>query len=229
MTKSFVAAMAALALASASSASAAGFINGGFEDGPALNNGAYARGNGTPTGWSGLAGFENPDILSNAYNQTGVGFAQLLHAHGGDRYLDMNGRFATGGLYQDVTGITLGSLVTIFYWVGQWSQNSAGVLTASLGGTDAIAQATTIPFNNTATSSTWTRYTLSGIATSSTVRVQFTGVAPSCCSVGAPGLDDVSFSAAAPGAAVPEPSAWALMISGFGLASAVLRRRRLLA
>jgi PEP-CTERM motif len=38
-------------------------------------------------------------------------------------------------------------------------------------------------------------------------------------------LDDVSVNG---GAAVPEPASWALMIGGFGLAGAALRRRRLL-
>lgn len=39
-------------------------------------------------------------------------------------------------------------------------------------------------------------------------------------------LDEVSFS---DGAGVPEPGAWALMIAGFGMAGAVLRRRRQMA
>ena len=128
-----------------------------------------------------------------------------------------------------MTGIAVGSTVTLSYWVSQWSQNSAGTLTASLGGTDALSKVTTVAFNNTATSAVWTQYTLSGIATATTIRVQFVGLAPSCCSVGAPGLDDVSFSAIAPGGAVPEPSVWALMIGGFGLAGASLRRRKALA
>ena len=33
----------------------------------------------------------------------------------------------------------------------------------------------------------------------------------------------------APGAAVPEPATWAMMIVGFGAAGALLRRRRVLA
>jgi len=37
-------------------------------------------------------------------------------------------------------------------------------------------------------------------------------------------VDNVTY--AAGGGAVPEPAAWALMISGFGLAGAALRRRR---
>jgi hypothetical protein len=221
-----IAAVAVLALGAGTSATAAGFINGGFEDGPALNFGSYARGNGAPTGWSAVPGYEAPDILSNAYNQTGAGFEQLLHAHSGDRYLDMNGQSASGGLYQDVSGITLGSTVVITYWVSQWAQNSAGTLTASLGGTDALDQVTTVAFNNTATSAAWTQYTLVGTATASTVRVQFLGLAPSCCSIGAPGLDDVSFTVIGGTAVVPEPATWALMIGGFGLAGASLRRRR---
>jgi len=39
-------------------------------------------------------------------------------------------------------------------------------------------------------------------------------------------LDDISLSVTAPGG-VPEPASWALMIAGFGLAGATLRRRRL--
>ena len=224
MKTMLAAAAASIALISAAPAGAAGFINGGFEDGPTLNFGTYARGNGAPTGWDAVQGLETPDILSNAYNQTGGGFAQLLHAHSGERYLDTNGASATGGLFQDVTDIEIGSLVTISYWVGQWAQNSAGTLTASLIGTDAAAQVTVVPFNNTATSAEWTLYTLSGVATSTTVRVQFVGQAPSCCSIGGPGLDDVSFTAT-PSGAVPEPGAWALMIAGFGLAGGALRRR----
>jgi hypothetical protein len=39
-------------------------------------------------------------------------------------------------------------------------------------------------------------------------------------------LDDISLSVTAPGGGVPEPASWALMIAGFGLAGATLRRRQ---
>jgi hypothetical protein len=47
-------------------------------------------------------------------------------------------------------------------------------------------------------------------------------------SVGNPGSLDVTYDSTAPGG-VPEPASWALMIAGFGLAGAALRRRGILA
>ncbi|HLZ73865.1 DUF642 domain-containing protein [Phenylobacterium sp.] len=69
----------------------------------------------------------------------------------------------------------------------------------------------------------WTTETLSFVASGASTALTFTG------NVGQAyiGLDNVSVvETAAPGA-VPEPAAWALMIAGFGLAGAALRRRRL--
>jgi len=43
------------------------------------------------------------------------------------------------------------------------------------------------------------------------------------------GFDDIHLTLADNGSAVPEPAAWAMMIAGFGLAGATLRRRRGLA
>jgi hypothetical protein len=43
------------------------------------------------------------------------------------------------------------------------------------------------------------------------------------------GLSDIHFNGDAASAGVPEPAAWALMITGFGAAGAMLRRRRTLA
>lgn len=220
-----------LALAGAACCLAAGaqaaslLTNGGFEDGPALNFGTYYRGPLAPTGWSVLAGYTAPDILSSAYVQSGGGFAQLLSAHGGNRYLDTNSASPTGGLYQDISGLAPGSLLTLSFWSGQWAQNSSGTLVASLMDGATVLGGTTVvlPYSPGATSASWTEYVVTAIApTSGTVRVQFIGASGSTAR-GAPALDDVSLTVA--GAAVPEPGAWALMILGFGLAGGALRGR----
>jgi len=46
---------------------------------------------------------------------------------------------------------------------------------------------------------------------------------------GLTGFDDIGLTLADAHSAAPEPAAWALMIGGFGLAGAALRRRRSLA
>lgn len=212
-------------LAATAPAAAATLVNGGFEAGPAYNFGTYYRGPLTPTGWSRVTGLEAPDILDNAYNQTGAGFAQLLDPHGGARFLDMNGASPTGGLYQDVTGLNAGDAITFTYWVGRWAQNSSGTLVATLFGETTVVETITLAHLPGATSSTWTQYSVSGIVPlSGVVRIQFAGNSGSTAR-GAPGLDDVEMTVTVVGG-VPEPATWALMIGGFGLAGAALRRRR---
>lgn len=223
-----VGALAVGLFAAGGSAGAATLANGGFEAGPALNFGTYYRGPLTPTGWSRVAGLEAPDILDDAYNQTGAGFAQLLNPHGGTRFLDMNGASPTGGLYQDIAGLTAGDEVTFSYWVGRWAQNSAGTLVATLFGATTVSNTTTVDYLPGATSAVWTQYSVTGIVPlSGVVRLQFTGNSGSTAR-GAPGLDDVSMSVRTVGG-VPEPATWALMIGGFGLAGGALRRRARLA
>jgi len=59
------------------------------------------------------------------------------------------------------------------------------------------------------------------------IGVAFAGVAKSIDfggGINATGYDNITFGAATPGGA-PEPAAWALMLAGFGLAGAALRRR----
>jgi len=221
-----------MALAAVPAGAANLLTNGSFEGGPVNNFGeGYYRGPLAPDGWSRVVGLEAPDILSNSYVQTGAGFAQLLGAQDGVRYLDMNGASATGELYQDIGGLSAGASITLTYWVGRWAQNSAGSLTASLlnGTTLAVleSQLTTVDYLPEATSSTWALMTLTAVAPiSGVVRVQFAGDSGST-SRGAPGLDNVAFSAV--GGGVPEPGTWALMIGGFGMAGAMIRRRKALA
>ena len=222
-----VTAVSVAVLGLAAPAAAANLLtNGGFEGAPANNNGTYYRGPLAPEGWDRVSGLEAPDILSDAYGQGGAGFLVLLDPQEGDRFLDMNGGSPTGGLQQDISGLNAGDLLTLTWWAGSWAQNSSGVLGASLldaSNDGALAGlSTTFDYLPGAASSSWTMYTLTAyVPASGSVRVRFTGDSSSNAR-GAPGLDNVSLTAKA---AVPEPAAWALMIAGFGLAGAALRRR----
>ena len=222
-----VAAGCAAVLGLAAPAAAANLLtNGSFEAGPASNNGTYYRGPLAPEGWARLGGFEAPDILDDAYGQGGAGFLMLLNPQDGERFLDMNGASPTGSLQQEVGGLVAGDLLTLTWWAGKWAQNSSGVLGAGIydaATNDELGVLfTTFDYTPGATSSAWTLDTLTAyVPASAQVRVQFGGNSGSVAR-GAPGLDNVSLTAKA---AVPEPATWALMIAGFGLAGAALRRR----
>jgi hypothetical protein len=209
-------------------------VNGGFEGGPAENNNPVnhnTRGAGPPEGWSTLDGYENPDIINTGYAQGSAPFMVLLGPRSGDRFLDMNGVGPTGGMFQDITGLEVGSIVTLNFWVARWAQNSAGDLNYSLRDAvtgDALNSDTvTIAFDNTVTQSAWFQRSLTAtVGASGAVRVQFTADSSSN-SRGAPGLDDVTLDGTlASSTVVPEPGIWALMIAGFGMAGAAMRRRR---
>jgi hypothetical protein len=59
--------------------------------------------------------------------------------------------------------------------------------------------------------------------------VSFAGVAKSVDFGGGANFvayDDITFGSATPGPAVPEPASWVMLIAGFGLTGAAMRRRR---
>lgn len=225
-----VAMLATAALAATPGHAAVGLVNGSFEAGPPYNQGNGSARGVLPTGWSAVPGLEVPDILGPDYNQTGGGFAQLLHAQDGERWLDMNGASPTGGLFQDVSGLLGGSNATIDFWVSSWAQNSSGTLTAKLfdAATSTLINSLVIdlPYNPNAQSSSWVQYSLSGlVGATGTLRIQFEGDSSSYAR-GAPGLDNVTLTATyADTGAVPEPASWAMMIAGMTLAGAAMRRR----
>ncbi|MBT9470025.1 MAG: PEPxxWA-CTERM sorting domain-containing protein [Pseudomonadota bacterium] len=68
-----------------------------------------------------------------------------------------------------------------------------------------------------------------GFCNWTSVGVAFGGLAKSIDfggAAGQTGFDNITFGSATPGSAVPEPATWAMMIAGFGMAGAALRRRR---
>jgi hypothetical protein len=222
--------VASVALASSEALAANLLTNGSFEGPPANNFAAgYYRGPLAPDGWQRVSGLEAPDILSNSYVQNGAGFQTLIGAQEGVRFLDMNGASPTGGLFQTVSGLTAGGTVSLDFWVARWAQNSSGTLTASLfdaSNQGALAsQVVTLTHLPNAVSSSWTQYTVSAVVpVSGTIKVQFAGNSGSSAR-GAPGLDNVSLTFTPGAGAVPEPATWAMMIAGFGMAGAMLRRR----
>jgi len=229
-----VAAVASVTLASGQALAANLLTNGSFEGPPANNFAAgYYRGPLAPDGWQRVSGLEAPDILSNSYIQNGAGFQTLIGAQDGVRFLDMNGASPTGGLFQTVSGLTVGGTVTLDFWVARWAQNSSGTLTASLldaSNQGALAsQVVTLAHLPNAVSSSWTQYTVSAVVpVSGTVKVQFAGNSGSSAR-GAPGLDNVSLTFVPDAGPVPEPGTWAMMILGFGMAGVLFRRRRAVA
>lgn len=206
--------VATFAAALAGPAAAANLlVNGGFEADDASAAPYYLRQ--IPTGWTQVGGLDTVDIIHDAYTQ---GPAVLLDPQEGDQFLDMNGALASGGIYQDVTGLGAGQQLSLSFYVGKWATNGPGQVVYSLvdlgsnsvigGGTRVVGGAGDV----------WERVSLTGVTTSGDVRVQFVGQA---FFQAGPGLDNVSLTAG-----VPEPAAWALMILGFGAVGAGVRRRR---
>lgn len=213
--------LAAGLLLQAGAASAAGLLNGDFENGPASIGGPgpnhYYRG--IPTDWQHVAGYDVVDIIENGYSQ---GPPVLLTAQSGTHFLDMNGEGASGGIFQDVAGIAPGSQVTLSFYTAQWATNSSGeAITATLIDATTLAVLGSLTVNDI-DHSVWTQhsFTASG-PTSGNLRVQLVGTTGFQAG---PGLDNVVLSVT--GGGVPEPASWALMIAGFGGVGAAMRRRR---
>jgi hypothetical protein len=226
MNRKFAGAALALSvLALGGQASAALLINGDFELGPSPELTVYE---GIPTGWSQVAGQGAVDIISNDYEQ-GTGpddpvYGVLLDAESGTHFLDMNDQGATGGIYQDVSGLNAGDALTLTLWTSQWVRNTGALANISYSIRDAASPATILASGVVNVYGTdWTLQTLTGafVPASQSVRVQLVGF--SNFEAGG-GLDNVVL-AATPTAA-PEPASWALMILGVGGVGAAMRRRR---
>jgi hypothetical protein len=206
--------LAVAAIVGATPAAAANLLlNGSFEADDASASPYYIRA--VPQDWIQVGGFDVVDIIHNTYTQ---GPAVLLDAQDGDQFLDMNGALSSGGIYQDVLGLTPGERLSLSLYVGKWAQNGPGRVTYSLfdlGANQLIASG----FTDVVTDGIdWAPVSVSGLTTSGDVRVQITGQA---FFQAGPGVDNVTLVAG-----VPEPSAWAMMILGFFGTGALIRTNR---
>lgn len=220
-TKVLAYALAAAALAAATPALSANLIvNGGFED-PPIPDGTFAAlgGGGAIPGWE-ILGVDTA-LVSNSYGESNITF----QAHSGQAFMDLSGvgnSGPTSGIAQDVATV-IGQIYTLQFWVGNadGSGNANYLLPSTVN--LSIDGGGLLSFTNSATTpalNNWRRFATTFTATGTTTNIAFlngTDLADAQT-----GLDDVSLVEGI--AAVPEPSSWALMIAGFALTGAMLRR-----
>lgn len=138
-------------------------------------------------------------------------------AQDGTEYLDLTGSNDGQGRYGGVTqtiATQAGQSYTLSFYGGNYATN--GGSTAYLASAGSTQQAFTIA--PVTSGHSWVRFLMPFVATGSTTQITILGTAGNSYT----GLDQVSVLGTA--SAVPEPAAWALMIGGFGIAGAALRR-----
>jgi hypothetical protein len=137
-------------------------------------------------------------------------FTGLFFLEGSETYLNYGAGFTDG---------------FSFFYSSANTPGSVGVY-SGLNGTGDLLATIDLPVNSPGCpeySAAYCPFTAAGVSfTGTALSIGFGGVANYIA------FDDVTFGSAIPGdpGAVPEPESWALMLTGFGLAGAGLRRRR---
>ncbi|MDP3370869.1 MAG: PEPxxWA-CTERM sorting domain-containing protein [Brevundimonas sp.] len=208
-----VAAAATMTVAAPASAATELLVNGGFEDiGSAIQQGwggyTYGASYSLPLpGWTVDSG--SVDIVTND--------TAWSPAYEGTKALDING-FGPGSISQTFATV-IGQLYRVSY---AYSRNASGALdpaTATIsapGGASVGISAANGAFGSPS-NITWQTgsFTFLGDATTGTLQLSTDNA----------GAGGVFFDAVSVTAIIPEPTTWALMIGGFGMVGAVLRRR----
>lgn len=226
-----IAFLAAVAAVLAAPASAAGLVNGGFEQ-PGTSNVVYLhQGSTFLPGWTvvdSLAGGDDEIAYTNNAAFGGLGVV----ASEGSHFLELTGVVGRGkGVKSDAIDTVAGTTYRVGFDVGAFfvgGQGSYGDVTLDLLVDNTLVGSFTNILGLSAPGSDWQRFTYDFVASGPSVRLTFlTSTALSSSYLGA-GLDNVAFErVSTPPPSVPEPGAWALMILGFGLTGAGLRRARL--
>ena len=194
---------AAVAVALAAPAGAASIVNGSFEDG--IDPGSFTTINAVDstsiTGWT--VGDGSIDYIGSYWT-----------AQDGSRSIDLSGN-SIGTISQEFATVA-GQAYAITYWVSKNPDGGDALRTGtiSVGGSTGGFSYSGV---NDKTNMNWAQETFGFIATGATTTLSFSSDASGGCCYG-PALDNVSI------AAVPEPSAWALIILGFGMVGGALRR-----
>lgn len=160
-------------------------------------------------------------LLNSAYSELNITF----NAQSGQTALDLTGggnKGPTAGVRQTVDTVQ-GQTYVLNFWLGNADgrENGDNYLGASsldlrIGGVDqGVFTNDRLAHNGV----DWLRVTHSFVATGATTDIAFLNATTGDAYAG---LDHVSLTTTA---GVPEPSGWALMITGFGLTGAMLRRR----
>ena len=210
--------------ACAGPAAAANLLADGALEAPATPPGGFTVFNGGDSigGWTvvGPQRGGSVQLLSNTYVEPHIAF----EAQSGDASMDLSGPGNTGpdaGIFQTVDTVK-GQVYDLSFWVGNadGSQNGNYTLpsTVMLQIGDDPAQAFTNS-DTTPLATNWRRFETTFVGIGIPTEIVFRNGTP--LGDAEAGLDNVSLTAG-----VPEPAAWAMMILGFGLAGASLRRRR---
>lgn len=195
-------------LAFASPAAATLLVNGGFE--------ASSSPTTTPPGWFNIGHMDG--VISYAAFST--------PAYEGLNYYDIGGFGAPtptigDGIAQTVATANGSNYVLTFGYSGENTAGVTTVLDVKIG--SQLSQFTIVGDSSGIFKKPFTTVSLNYLATGLFTTIAFTISSSSQVGFNDPLVDGVSFALAGPG--VPEPASWALMITGFGLVGAAMRRR----
>ncbi len=197
-TTTFVAAVLCAFVPAAADASVV--INGSFEQGPASAGSFTTFGTGSTaiTGWTVTGG--SVDLIGSYWNHSD-----------GARSLDLSGN--TAGTIAQMIPTVAGLRYTVSFDISSNPDRSfAKSMLVGFGNATPVAVSYTGPIGRPLQ---WQTVTLRFTADAPMTELSFKSTTPGAWGIA---LDNVS-------AVVPEPASWAMMIAGFGLVGAAMRRR----
>ena len=199
-------------------------LDPGFET-PVVPVGGFTTFNtGTALGsWTVVGAAGNVAPVSGTFQQNGFSFV----AQEGAQWLDLTGlnsNSATG--VQQTIATTPGTSYDLSFWVGN-VVNTGGIFGTTSTVNVLVNGSQVFSANNSggvgSSSQTWQQFTTSFVAGGASTNLAFLNGDPGTDNDN--GLDGVNLVVGGT-AVVPEPSAWALLIAGFGGMGLVLRRAR---